>query len=194
MRLTLAVLAALLITKSHAASAPDSCLGKFCLLDKQWTESEVVNRFGPGKESLQGKDGLSVSHCYFLPREKLWLELTFDRRQPFQGKVDLKDIFLTSETLCEQHFQAKEPLDHLMTTSGITVGADEDDVLQLKSTPTRVDDSVARQERNPAYGDTKYAVRYGEKVLVYRKPSDLGFNFFYISNGKVKSIWLSMSE
>jgi hypothetical protein len=176
----------------------EKCIGGICLEQKGLTEQKLVERFGQGKlYAPDPEDPDFVVRCYYEPSQDAWIEFKFDRRKNYFNPYQLITIFVSREPLCEKTSTPAKPFAELKTRSGLKLGSAEQEIVRVKGPPSRVADAVLRETKNPKLkSKSPYAAKYGEKVYVYGKDpeGDLLANSYHVTDGKIKSIWLSVSE
>lgn len=173
----------------------DTCIGNICLEKKNFTYQSTKKLFGVGSVATVGRDEIDKRKlCYFDAQQQMWVLLEFDTHSNYR-QVALETIFVSTEQVCAVKTSPSLTLHEFKTNGGIRVGMDEAVLIKLKGQPARIDDSVER-EKNARFSfrDTLRAPRFGEKVFVYVNSDRVQFNFFYINDGKVKSILVSDSE
>jgi hypothetical protein len=180
----------------HAAFAgPKStkaCLSALCVADTRTTERAVVKKLGNGTR-IHRPDDVGESRCYFDSAAGVWADFTFAGKEESSGKGDLRGIMLTEEKMCEGQKSARKVTlgRHL---AGAYIGMSESEVSASLGQPTRIDDAKEREARKPSTADTRYSVKFGDRVYVYDKPDVLGFTFVFLKDGRVRTIWYSNSE
>lgn len=175
------------IALSNEMNQPEVCIHGICLDRGNNSESELTKKLGDGKKITVGH---TVTRCYFSPESRAGIRLGFDTRDK-----KLRSIFVTKESVCNAKSKFKFRSQDLVTSGGIRLGSDESAVISAYGEPSRIDDAVDREQRNPLYRSTDLSSKYGTRILVYlSKGNDLSTSFFYLKNGKVHSILLSVEE
>lgn len=181
-----------------AIGGPESCVAEFCFDKGALTEAWLVRRYSPGFERpFRSGSGqyFQKTHCYYVPAEDVWVEFTVDYHDKTGEANEIIEMFLSKEPLCERKYVAKTPFKRLATARGVQIGSSQDAVVRAYGQPTRVDDSTAREKRNPDYKSTHLASKFGSPVLVYlAAENELLFSAFYMKDGQVYSVLISVSE
>ena len=168
------------------------CLSGFCVAELHSTEKAVVKKLGHGIRTHH-PDDIGDSRCYFDSAAGLWADFTFAGKEESSRKGELRGIMLTEQKLCDsQRTERKVNLGRQL--AGVSIGMAESEVLAFLGQPTRIDDAREREARRPILADTRYSAKFGDSVLVYDKPDDLGFTFIFLKEGRVRTIWFSNSE
>lgn len=178
---------------AKAEQLPDLCVAKICLGVEQVNEKSLVKNYGEGKRQLgMGNDPSVVRRCFYDKTQNLWLEFTFDKHSIV---AELSDIFVSSQSLCEKTFVPKKSFPKIVLKNGLVIGSLDRDVIKVKGKPNRVDENE-KSNSSKLLEKTYFSSIYGETVLVYdySERDENEMNYFYISNGKIKTIWLSISE
>jgi len=176
----------------QADKSVDTCVANFCLGNKELTFQSLKKEYGSG--GSVSLDGDQKRLCYYDDQQKLWFLLEFNIHSHTR-RTALETIFVSAEKICTKKIAPLSFLQDLKTNGDIRVGMPETELLNLKGQPTRVDSSVEREKQSRvSYAGTLYAPRFGEKVLVFLSDDQSKFNFFYITDGKIKSIWVSDAE
>jgi len=168
-----------------------ACLAGFCVGDVHATEKAIAKKLGVGVR-VHRPDDVGVSRCYFDPASKLWVDFTFAGKEESRGR-ELRSIMLSEQQLCDS-LKASLKVDIGRQLTGISIAMTEEDVLSVLGQPARIDDAKEREERKPAVADTRYSMKFGDRVYVYEKPAELGFTFVFFKNGRVRTVWHSRSE
>jgi len=169
----------------------DTCIASLCLEKKDLTYQRLKKELGSGAPVTLRGDRKTL--CFFDDQQALWLLLKFDTHSYYR-QAALETIFVSTEQICTEKATPLATLKELKTNGGARVGMTETELLKLKGQPTRTVDSVKREmESQISYSDTLRAPRFGEKVFIYQEDR-IQSNSFYISGGKVKSIWVSDAE
>jgi len=174
--------------------AVENCLAGLCLIGNKVVESDVIGKLGEGYIRREAPVVGNITHCYFVPTQELWIELTFDfHHQSHQ----LIEIFASRTSLCDRRYLPKGILPPVHTAGGIGLGSSKADVLRVYGDPVRIDDHEAMERENPLHKDTYLAARFGSPVLVYDafpRSNELRHARFYLRENKVQSIFVSISE
>jgi hypothetical protein len=122
----------------------------------------------------------------------VWAEFTFASKDRPLARYPLQGVTLSAVDLCSKEQTSRVPIGRKI--GALHIGSSEAEVLQTMGNPDRIDEAAARERRDPRYATTRYSARYGERVFVYERKQDLGFAFIFLMQGKVNTIWLSVSE
>ena len=189
--------------KGQAGNKASTCIAKLCLATPL-SQKEIVAQYGEGRKRVSGgATDESVSRCYYDPKQDLYVEFNFDKHVQDQVvyNSDLTQVMVSRVPMCEKSFKPKHPFPKFVTELGLTIGSTEAEVQAAMGKPNRVGAAEDRSKRStPTSHDELMrgydAPDYGETSLFYSpdQQHDLLANFFYISQGKVKSILLSVSE
>jgi len=173
-------------------------VGGFCFENTLPDEAGLVRICGPGFVGgiLKGEDRyLQKSHCYYAPEQEVWVEFTADYHDQTDPIKEIVEVFVTREPLCDKSYVPRKRFEKFATPKGIQIGSLENDVIRAYGDPTRIDDSIERERRDPRYKSTQLASKYGSRVFVYLAGEDsLLRAHFYIKDGRVHSILVSVSE
>lgn len=192
-KMILVVLSFLFSSCAYAEGSPELCLGKICLEQAKVNERTLVERFGEGRKRYGGGDDRSVVlRCYYDPKQNLWVEFTFDKNGQAFG-TNLKQIFVTNEQHCPKNFIPKVSFEKMETEAGIAVGSTQQHIVRIKGKPTSISPKVQNYQGSideyfsGHYGEMEYSYEYSER-------NENENNVYFVTDGKVKSIWISNDE
>lgn len=189
-----AVFLLLLIPMPTHAGQLDMCVVKICLGKNAPTYTNLIKQVGSA--SRAGISGIDSNRtiCLYDHASDTSEILSFSGDEPLHSKR-LDGIFVARGMLCAEKPSGKAKRGLFKTTSGIKLGDDKAKVIAKLGEPSRVDDALARETKNPRYLNTRYASAFGQTRLHYEKGrASLLFNQFGIDkDGQVASIWISSS-
>ena len=178
-------------------TTPAKCVGKFCIgsPENKYTK-RLFREYGPGQIKLDADDPSLLVHCYYDPRQKLWIELEISVSDSIKYKPKLTGLFVTSIPMCPTHFMPKKNFPDFVSEYGIKIGATESNIVGRMGTPKRRDDVNAIESKAPYLRNSdRYSSKSGSYRLVYdESPSNLLFNFYGLESGKLVSMWFAERE
>jgi len=162
------------------------------------TDAELVRRYGPGENVEDVRENHVVdyrSRCYFDSAQGVWLlaDIYHNNNPPHMYVVGVK---VSAQPLCKKPGTPKKPFQMLALKRGLAIGSSESEVLQQCGKPSRIDDSVAREKRDPRYQDIPgYGARFGKRALNYFPEGEdsLLMLSVQVTDGKVVTLWLNDS-
>lgn len=182
---------------SHKSAACARCIGDLCLRPKQMSDKELVQLYGPGeiRESAYGGIVDTRTRCYFDGAQRLWVlaDIYHNNDPPHMYVVG---VGVSQVSLCGKAVSSRRPFPKLALSGAIAIGDSESSVLAKCGEPDRVDDLLALERRDPRLKDEPgFGSKFGERKLVYLPEGEdsLLTLFVQVSNGRVKSLWLTES-
>lgn len=186
---------------ASAENKADKCMAGICL-EPPIAQKALVAKYGPGlTRSGPGSGDDMVTRCYYDKKQDLYVEFTFDKHGEAVYDSDLIEIMVSPVPMCPKRYAPKKPFSKLVTESGLKVGSTVAEVEAALGKPSRIDDVAGRERTTYATKPQEYLLRNydssaygGQKLMYIPDPEELLFSAFYISDGKVKSVLLSVSE
>ncbi len=170
------------------------CAGEICLENAKCTLADVFQKFGSSAAIYRADDAKQApSFCYYDPNRQISAEFTFAGEKNRMARYPLEGITVTTAPICPKNLLSSGKSGG-MSVGPIEIGMSTKAVVQKLGEPSRIDDAVAREKKDPKIADTRYSAKFGEQVYVYEKKDDLGFVFVFLRAGKVSTIWASTSE
>jgi len=191
-------------SKAKNGNKAGKCIANICL-ETSITQKDIVAKYGPGRTHVSGGKPLeTVTRCYYDPKQDLYIEFNFDKhlQEMVRYNSDLAGIMVSLIPMCPKRYKPTHSFPRLSTEYGLTIGSTEAEVRTAMGKPNMVQD-MAEVERSGLSRHTHEELMraydtpdYGETALFYNPDPEhnLLFNYFYISQGKVKSIHLNASE
>lgn len=189
--LAAAALLGIAAPSTPSAQQPKPCLAGVCLRDLHVTEGAVLRALGPGSR-VKRPDDTGHTRCYFDAESGVWADFTFAGSEEAVKRGTLRSIMITEEQQCSRESTSKVALRR--TLGPVSIGMNLGEVTERLGKPSRVDDARARENRNPALQNSRYAARYGDTVYVYDASEERGFLFVYFRDQRVRTIWFSDGE
>jgi hypothetical protein len=160
-------------------------------------DQQLVQRYGPGEmqESADGGIVDTRTRCYFDEAQRLWVlaDIYHNNDPPHMYVVG---VHVSQAPLCGKAVSPRRHFPKLTLSGAIAIGDSESSVLAKCGKPDRVDDPLALEKRDPRMKDEPgFGSKFGERKLVYFPEGEdsLLALFVQVSNGRVKSLWLSES-
>lgn len=194
----------LLLAFPAMAGAADTCMAGICL-NTAINQKTLVAKYGPGRLRIEQSEVPEIrQRCYYDKQQGLYIEFTFDIHGELNSVSDLTEIVVSTVPMCPKRYAPKRPFPRMVTESGLRVGLTEAEVETALGRPQRIDD-VAELEHERMAGANGFtqemlmrnyaASVFGSPKWMYiPDPNDLLFNAFFMADGTVKSLWLSVSE
>ncbi len=185
-----------------AADKAERCMAGICL-EQPITQKMLVAKYGPGRKRLEpGLQPDTVARCYYDKKQDLYVEFNFDMHVETIYNSDLSQIMVSRAPMCSKRYAPKRPFPKLVTDSGLTVGSSEAEVEAALGKPFRTADVAEMERTNYATFPQEDLMRdylssaYGTTARIYGLDPKVDplENEFFISDGKVKSVLLSVAE
>jgi hypothetical protein len=170
------------------------CVAGICLERSNVSVESVRRKLGMGFVSRRRGDAEGKSYCYYDRVNKIWVEFTFSSKNSHSDTKNprLEGITLTTVAMCTK--SAESQISFEPRAGALRIGQSESGLVQIMGNPNRIDDAILREKKTPEIAQTRYSARFGERVYVYDRENDLGFVFVFIRNGRISTIWQSISE
>lgn len=167
-------------------------LGPFDLT-KNITETQLVSEFGSGYVINHIVDGKTMgrSHVYYVPAVNAWLEVQLSHTSNNDRLVDT--IILTRKKLCDEKHIPVEDLTKLITGRGVGIGSSLKKVINTYG-KSDVSISLAKQK---AFSNLQQYLKLSSGLVLrylYEGSESNLYSEFYIKNGKLHSLLISVSE
>lgn len=190
-------MAPIALAESEAnVAACAKCIGDICLRPTLMSDADLVKRYGAGekKDDVVEKNIIDYrTRCYFDKTQSLWVLVDiYHNNDPPNLYVD--GIHVSTQPLCKKAIHPKKPFPKLALLTGLSVGDNESIALLQCGKPSRVEDAVVREKRDPRYKDDPgFGQRFGKRSLVYFPEGEDSLLMLkvQVTDGKVVSLWLN---
>lgn len=173
--------------RSEPAATTAECLGGFCFGGKLIEERELVKRHGPGYT----EGGKFPFHCYWVPEQKLFVQFRVHHGLP----KEVNSVFVSKVPSCPKAYTPTNPFKALLTHEGVRIGDPYQKVIDVYGIPDFRERGTGLNKIGIPYEEARATAPFGEEALIYRKtPDELLGSVFYVHEGQVSAIEISVSE
>lgn len=163
------------------------CLGGICFGKTTVTQKQLIVHYGPGYT----EGGRFASHCYVMRDEGLFVTLDIGH---YPGRP-VWTVFVSRAPACSKASAPRKPFRPLTTGEGVGIGDTLDKVFAIYGPPDRREEATSIRSIGRSAGEPSSVSPFGNEFLVYFHPTyELLRSEFYIRDGKVSAILISISE
>lgn len=158
-------------------------------------ESEIILKFGKGYEKVISVNGkiLEKSHCYYLPKDEIWVEISLSHVLNKNLERSVQAVLVSREKLCDESFIPEMEFDNLTTSKGIKIGDSFSKVTEAYGEPSI--DFEAEKEKNKFSAITEMLKPKKGRILRYLgSEDDEFFSEFLFDKNELNSMYVSGAE